>query len=59
MPEHPGTRSWTDFPLRDRRSRRLWGNQNGRLAQWSQFGPGQPSRYGHEEPAESVFFRGA
>ena len=33
MPEHPGTRSWTDFPLRDRRSRRLWGNRNGRLAQ--------------------------
>ena len=23
--------SWTDFPLRDRRSRRLWGNRNGRL----------------------------
>ena len=32
MPEHPGIRCWTDFPLRDRRSRRLWGNRNGRLA---------------------------
>ena len=26
---------------------------------WSQFGRGQSSRYGHEEPAESDFFRGA
>ena len=25
---------------------------------WSQFGPGPSSRHGHEEPAESVFFRG-
>ena len=24
----------------------------------SQFGPGQSSRYGHEEPGKSVFFRG-
>ncbi len=33
MPEHRGTRSRTDFPLRDRRSRRLWENRNGRLDQ--------------------------
>ena len=35
-PWHAGTprnASCTDFPLRDRRSRRLWGNRNGRLAQ--------------------------
>ena len=31
----PRNASWTDFPLRDRRSRRLWGNRNGRLAQRS------------------------
>ncbi len=24
----PGNASWTDFPLRDHRSRRLWGNRN-------------------------------
>ena len=31
----PRNASWTDFPLRDRRSGRLWGNRNGRLAQRS------------------------
>ena len=31
----PRNASWTDFPLRDRRSRRLWGDRNGRLAQRS------------------------
>ena len=31
----PRNASWTDSPLRDRRSRRLWGNRNGRLAQRS------------------------
>ena len=31
----PRNAAWTDFPLRDRRSRRLWGNRNGRLAQRS------------------------
>ncbi len=31
----PRNASWTDFPLRDRRDRRLWGNRNGRLAQRS------------------------
>ena len=32
----PRNASWTDFRLRDRRDRRLWGNRNGRLAQRSQ-----------------------
>ena len=27
----PGNASWTDFPLRDRRSRRLWRNRTDRL----------------------------
>ena len=27
----PQNASWTDFPLRDHRSRRLWGNRIGRL----------------------------
>ncbi len=31
----PRNASWTDFRLRDRRDRRLWGNRNGRLAQRS------------------------
>ena len=31
----PRNASWSDFPLRDRRSRRLWGNRKGRLAQRS------------------------
>ena len=31
----PRNASWTDSPLRDRRSRRLWGNRKGRLAQRS------------------------
>ena len=31
----PRNASWTDSPLRDRRSRRLWENRNGRLAQRS------------------------
>ena len=31
----PRNASWTDSPLRDRRSRRLWGSRNGRLAQRS------------------------
>ena len=57
MPEHSGTRCWTDFPLRDRSSRRLLGNRNGRRAQWSPFGRGQPARHGHEEPWKSVFLR--
>lgn len=35
MPERPGTHCRTDFPLRDRRSRRLWGIRNGRFALWS------------------------
>ena len=29
----PRNASWTDCPLRDRRSHRLWGNRNGPLAQ--------------------------
>ena len=40
----PRNASCTDFRLRDRRSRHLWGNRNSRLAQWSPFGRGQPSR---------------
>jgi len=40
----PRNASCTDFPLRDRKSRRLWGIRNGRLAQGSPFGPVQLSR---------------
>ena len=32
----PETHSWTDSPLRERRSRGLWGIRNGQLAQWWQ-----------------------
>ncbi len=44
MPEYPGTPPAPISPPRDRRSRRLWGIRNGRLAQWSPFGPVQLPR---------------
>ena len=51
MPEHPGTRCWTDFPLRDRWSRRLWGNRNGgSLSGRHSVGANRPERYVRQRP---------
>ena len=42
----PRNASWTAFPLRDRRSRRLWGNRIGRLIRPDLGGARWPSRQG-------------
>ena len=42
----PQNASWTDFPLRDRRSRRLWGSRTGRLIRPDLGSARWPSRQG-------------
>ena len=57
----PRYASWTDFPLRDRRSRRLWGNRNDRIALRfcgrNSVGPTVPIR--PRRTREICFFSGA
>ncbi len=57
----PGNASWTDSPLRDRRSRRLWGNRNGWLAQRSRGrSPVRSNPPGRARRAREIcFFRAA